>query len=74
MAEYATAIKATNVKMAALMSPRGSFEGTKFNNVVAIVPMKTDVFSHFYVVRRVSVIRRFACSVVPTKNVRSAAK
>ena len=60
--------------MAALMSPRGSFEGTKFSNVVAIVPMKTDVFSHFYAVRRVSVIKRFTYNVVLTKNVRSAAK
>lgn len=39
--------RAHKVKIAALIKPRVSFAGVKFSSVVAIVPMKTALLSHF---------------------------
>jgi len=40
--------RAAKVKKAALIRPRVSLAGTKLRRVVAIVPIKTEVLSHFY--------------------------
>jgi hypothetical protein len=47
IAEYAIASSAARVNSAALIKPRGSSAGTKFNNVVAIEPISTAKLSHF---------------------------
>jgi len=42
------ATRAAKVKRAALIRPRVSLGETKLRRAVAIVPMKTEVLSHFY--------------------------
>lgn len=65
------------MKNAALMRPLGSSAGTKFSSVVAMVPTKTAVLSHFYIgVKQRGSVRSMTdeMEAVLTKNVLSAAK
>lgn len=69
------AARAQNVKSAALMRPIESSGEVKFNRVVAIVPMKTEMLSHFYMQETLQhIFPLLEGGETLTKKVRSAAK